>query len=130
MKTSLLARFSPSFHGVPQSASIIMCTPWIDVALGRAVDRQDALAAQDVAAAQLQQRAHPFLELVGIDRPVGGEGQARDLVAVVVVVAVLEEVGLELEDALEVERALVEDGGELDLALLRPVDAGVGVDRR
>ena len=44
-----------------------------DVALGRPVDRQDALAAQDVAAAQLQQRAHPLLELVGIDRPVGGE---------------------------------------------------------
>ena len=55
--------------------------------------------------------------------------EALHLLLVVVVVAVLEEVGFELEDALEVERALVEDGVELDLALLRPVDAGVGVDR-
>ena len=69
-------------------------------------------------ALELQQRAHPLLELVGIDRPVDGEGQARDLFAVIVVVAVLEEVGFELEDALQVERALVEDGVELDLALL------------
>ena len=101
----------------------------IDVASRRAVDGQDALAAEDVGAAQLQQRAHPLLELVGIDRPVGGERQALDLFLVVVIVAVMQEVGLELEDALQVEGALVEDGGELDLALLRPEDAGVAVDR-
>src|SRR5262249_35289876 len=94
----------------------------IDVALGRAVNGEDALAAQDILAAQLQQRAHPLLELVGIDRPVGAEGEAGNLLAMIVIVAVLEEVGLELEDALEVERALVEDGVELDLALLGLVD--------
>jgi len=37
----------------------------------------------------------------------------------IVVVTVMEEVGLEFEDALQVERALVEDGVESDLALLR-----------
>src|SRR4051812_48928032 len=76
-----------------------------DVAARRAVDRQDALAAQDVTAAQLQQRAHPFLELIGIDRAIRGEAEARDLVAMVVVVAVCEEIRLELQDALEVEGA-------------------------
>src|SRR6185503_6809908 len=74
-----------------------------DVAPRRAVDRQDTLAAQDVAAAQLQERAHPFLEPVGIDRPVRGEAEACDFLAMVVIVAVLEEVRLELKDALQVE---------------------------
>src|SRR5690349_3396942 len=70
----------------------------VDVALGRAVDGEDTLAAQDVLAPELQQRAHPLLEPVGIDRPVGAEGEAGDLLAVIVVVAVLEEMRLELED--------------------------------
>src|SRR5262249_40769665 len=82
----------------------------IDVAPRSAVDRQDALAAQDVLALELQQRAHPFLEAIRIDRTVAAEREARHLVAMVVVVAVLEEVRLEFEDALQVERALVEDG--------------------
>src|SRR5471030_106108 len=101
----------------------------VDVALGRAVDRQDALAAEDVRPLDLQERAHPLLELVGIDRLVGGDRQALHLFLMIVVVAVLEEVGFELEDAVQVERALVEDGRELDLALLGLVDARVGIDR-
>src|SRR6266850_2228892 len=96
----------------------------VDVAPRSAVDRQNALAAEDVAAAQLQERTHPFLELVGIDRPVGAERHALDLLLMVVIVAMLEEVRLEFEDALEIEGALVEDGAELDLALLCAVKAG------
>ena len=124
MKTSLLERFSPSFHGEPQSAVHHHVHALIDVAPRCAVDGEDALAAEDVGAAQLQERAHPLLELVGIDRTVGGERQALHLFLMVVIVAVMEEVGLELEDALQIERALVEDGGELDLALLRLVGCG------
>src|SRR6266446_646637 len=75
----------------------------VDVAPRRTVDGQNALAAEDVAAAQLQQRAHPFLELVGIDRAFSADRP-------VVIVAMFEEVRLEFEDALEVEGALVEDG--------------------
>src|SRR6202000_1530297 len=54
---------------------------------------------------------------------------ATDLLAMIVIVAVMQEVRLELQDALQVERALVEDGVELDLALLRAMDAGVAGDR-
>src|SRR5262249_39021494 len=100
----------------------------IDVAPRRAVDRQDALAAEDVGAAQLQERAHPFLEFVGIDRPVGSEAEALHPLFVVVVMAVLEEIRLELQDALQVEGALVEDGVESDPALLGPVKPGARAD--
>src|SRR4029079_4627149 len=55
----------------------------IDVAPGRAVDRQDALAAQDVLAPELQQRAHPLLEPVRIDRPLGAEGAAHECLGLV-----------------------------------------------
>src|SRR5207302_753390 len=59
----------------------------------------------------------------------GGEAAEGDLLAMLAVVAVREEVRLELQDALEVEGALVEDGVEPVLALLRLVDAGIRVDR-
>src|SRR5262245_43955494 len=100
-----------------------------DVAARGAVDGEDALAAEDVGTAQLQERAHPFLEPLRHDRPVGRERQTRDLLFVVVIVAVAEEIRLELQDAPEVERALVEDGVELDLARLRAVQPRQGIDR-
>src|SRR5215218_767298 len=91
----------------------------VDVASRRAVDGQNALAAEDVGTTQLQQCAHPLLELVRIDRPVGAERQAFDLFLMIVIVAMVQEVGLELENALQIEGTLVEDVGKLDLALLR-----------
>src|ERR1700682_3863866 len=100
-----------------------------DVAPRRAVDGQNALAAEDIGPAQLQERTHPFLELVGVDRTVGAERQALDRLLMVVVVAVMEKVGFELEDALQIERTLVEDGVESDPTLLGLEQAGVGVDR-
>src|SRR5258708_27409463 len=93
----------------------------VDVAPRRAVDGQNALAAEDIAAAQLQQRAHPFLELVGLDRALGAERHTLDLFLMVVIVAVFEEVRLEFEDALQIELALVEDGVKLDLPLVSAV---------
>src|ERR1700730_11625106 len=101
----------------------------VDVAPRCAVDRQNALAAEDVGTAQLQERAHPFLELVGIDRTIGAERQAFDRFFVVVIVTVMEKVGFKFKKALQTNRALVEDGVESDLALLRLEDACIAVDR-
>jgi hypothetical protein len=80
----------------------------IDVASRRTVDGQDALAAEDVGAARLQEGAHPLLEFLRIDRTIGAERQAFDGLLMVVIVTVMQEVGLEFEDALQIERALVE----------------------
>src|SRR6185437_65142 len=51
----------------------------VGVTLWRAVDRQDTLAAEDVRSLDLQESAHPLLEFVGIDRPIGRDRQALHL---------------------------------------------------
>src|SRR6185436_18707128 len=56
--------------GLPRHAPVAVhhhMDALVDVAARRAIDGEDALAAEDVLAAQLQERAHPFLEPVRID---------------------------------------------------------------
>src|ERR1700730_8846830 len=93
-----------------------------------ALERQDALAAQDVGSVPLHQILHPGKELVGIERPFGLDHERLHLLVMMVlepaavvmmlliavgmllsmrvrmVAAVLQELRLDLQDAVEVER--------------------------
>src|SRR5262245_36213468 len=132
-------------HGLEDEAPIL------------ALDREHALRAQDVGALLLQHAADPHPEAVGVHRAVEHAGDRGDavvvdvvvmvvvvivvmvvimivvvvimlMVMIVVVPALLQELGLDREDALQIERAAVEDLVERDPALLGAVDARVAVD--
>src|SRR5712691_52045 len=117
---------------------------------GVVLERQDALGAQDVRAVLGDEVLHPWEELVGIERLVGPQRDRLHLLVVIVlepvamaaivtvamivtVVAVLmllavEEGGLDVENAVEVEGVAAEHLGQRHRATLGAVQLGVGID--
>src|SRR5499427_6461228 len=96
------------------------------------LERQDALAAQNVRPLDLHELLHPGKELVGVERPVGLERDRLHLLVVVVtmvmVSAVAEEFRLDLHDAVEIESITPEHLRQRNPAALGLVQLGVGVD--
>src|SRR5215831_3289736 len=118
------------------------------------LERQDALAAQNVRPLDLHELLHPGEKLVGVERPVGLERDRLHLfvvivfqsavvmvgmimimpmvVIVVVIVmmvnAIAEEFRLDLHDAVEIEGIAAEHLRQRDPAALGLVQLGVGVD--
>src|SRR5262245_61916056 len=118
------------------------------------LERQDALAAQNVRPLDLHELLHPGEKLVGVERPVGLERDRLHLFVVivfqsavvmvgmimimpmVVIVfvivrrgnAIAEEFRLDLHDAVEIEGIAAEHLRQRDPAALGLVQLGVGVD--
>src|SRR5215469_11968959 len=118
------------------------------------LERQDALAAQDVRPLDLHELLHPGKELVGVERLVGLERDRLHLFVVIVfqatvvmmrmimimpmtmivvvimvmMTAVAEEFRLDLHDAVEVEGIAAEHLRQRNPAALGLVQLGVGVD--
>ena len=72
--------------------------------------RENAFGAQQVLALLLQQRTHPLLELVLVDRSGNLETHAVHTLGMAVIIH-LQEIRIEIEDAREIERADVQDFG-------------------
>src|SRR5215469_11835167 len=116
------------------------------------LERQDALAAQNVRPLDLHELLHPGKELVGVERPVGLERDRLHLLVVIVfqtavvmvrmimimpmimtvimvmMTAVAEEFRLDLHDAVEIESITPEHLGQRNPAALGLVQLGVGID--
>src|SRR4051812_10419670 len=121
------------------------------------LEGEDALAAQNARPLLLHQVLHPGEELVRVERLVGPDRdrlhlfvvivfQAATIVVMMSVIVVvtmimvmvmivrvsvpvaLQELGLDLQDAVEVERVAAEDLGQRDPATLGPVHLGIRVD--
>ena len=121
-----------------------------DEALGIALHRHDALAAQDIRALLLGQAVDPGHELCRIDIALEPhrhrlhvlvmivlEAMMMMLAVVMMVVVVMimvmvfiadQKFGLDVEDAVEIEGAPLEHVGERDVAFLRPMQRRVRVD--
>ena len=119
-------------HGLEHQAPVV------------APDVQDALGAQDVGALPRQQVVEPRRHLLRIDRPIGAERDALDVIVVLMVVVIVipgmvviavvvvhmaslavgrvQELRLQLEDAVEVEAAAPEDRLQRHVRALRAVD--------
>src|SRR5262252_4184391 len=121
-------------------------------ALGVVLERQDALAAQNVRPLDLHELLHPGEKLVGVERLVGLERDRLHLfvvivfqpavvmvrmimimsmiviVIVVMMTTVAEEFRLELHDAVEIESITPEHLRQRNPAALGLVQLGVGVD--
>ena len=125
-------------------------------ALRVVLERQDAFAAQDARPVLGDQVLHPREEPIGIERPVGPERERLHLLVVIVLQAVmvvmtvmvivamvvavvimvmmvimllgLEELGLDLEDTVEIEGVASQHLGQRHLAALGHVHARIGVD--
>ena len=85
--------------------------------------RDDAFHAQDIGTELLRDVLDPGNELLRMQRPVGGEREAGDLVIMLVSVLLGEKLRLDVEDAIEVEGVAAEHLAEIDVAPLR-WDAG------
>ena len=128
-----------------------MCTPWKTKRSGVVLERQDALAAQDVGAVDGDQILHPGEKFVRVEWLVGVERhrlhvlvvivfQAAAMVVVTIAMIVMmmamvmlvlvggEEFRLDIEDAVEVEGVAAEHLVEPDLRPLGTVQLGVRID--
>ena len=99
-----------------------------DEALRLVREGHDALAAQDVRALDLGQVRDPRHELLRVDLAVDLHGDGLHVLVVMMVMAVLEEIRLDLEDAVEIEGVAVEHLGDRHGAVLRAMQLGIGVD--
>ena len=122
-----------------------------DVAVVIVVEGEDALGAQDLPALHLHQVLEPRHELLRIERLVGLQRQRLHVLVVIVLQAVamivvvmmvvavmvimvvvmivgLQEIRLDVEDAVEVERAAVQHVRQGDRAALGAMQLGIGVD--
>ena len=154
MNTTRLVRFS----SVAPFALVIAVEHHVHAleheALRIVLQRDDALAAQDVRALGLHQVLDEGEELVRIERLVGRDRDRLHLlvvivlqpavrmrmavivpmimvmivIVIVVMIVGLEERRLDVEDALEIERVAVQHLVERDLRALRAVQLGIGID--
>ncbi len=147
MNTTFDSRFSPGLPFALRLAVEHHVDALEDEALRVVLERDDALAAQDVRPSLLRQPVDPRHELVGIDVALEPRRDRLHVFVVVVLQAVIammmavmvvivmvvivdgEELRLDVEDAVEIEGAPLQHLGDRDVAVLRAMKLGVGVDR-
>ena len=99
-----------------------------DEPLGAALYIQNTFRAQDVLSLRPQQRADPSIELVDVDRTLLPQRNAGDRVIMLMVVF-SKEVGLDRENAIEIEGALVEQLVDWNEAAFGAMDHGSWIER-
>ena len=127
MKTSGRRRFS----FLPRSLMISLqaaCGPWTDKAIGVVSKGDDPLHAQDVCPEGLDDFLDPWRKLAGIERLIGHQRQAGNVVVMFVFMEAREEVGFDFQYAVETEGVATQHIGQLDAAALRLTNRRNGID--
>src|SRR5258708_20080567 len=108
--------FEKHVHGLDHKALIVV------------LHRKDALHSKDVCSEILRDLLNPGNEPLRIERAVGGQRQAADLVVVFMVVCFGKKSRFDLEHAFKIKRIAAEHFGDISAAAFGAMDAGIGID--
>jgi hypothetical protein len=90
--------------------------------------RNDALHAKDIGADFLRDTLDPVNESIGIERAIGRETQATNVLIMLVIVGICEKARFDLKHALETEGVAAKHLVEIDRAAFGAMNAGIGID--
>src|SRR5258707_8958267 len=108
--------FEKHVHGLDHKALIVV------------LHRKDAFHSKDVCSEILRDLLNPGNEPLRIERAVGSQGQAADLIIVFMVVRFGEKSRLEFENAVKIEGVTAKHRGKIDAAAFGAMNAGIGID--